>query len=54
MGEQLKLKAELKGHGGWVTAIATTIESPNMVLTASRDKVCSNLLLILFSILVYS
>jgi len=28
----------LKGHGGWITAIATTQEDPNMVLTASRDK----------------
>lgn len=26
------------GHGGWVTAIATTMEAPDMVLTASRDK----------------
>jgi hypothetical protein len=24
---------------GWVTAIATTAEDPNMILTASRDKV---------------
>jgi guanine nucleotide-binding protein subunit beta-2-like 1 protein len=31
-------KGELKGHGGWVTAIATTMEAPDMVLTASRDK----------------
>jgi guanine nucleotide-binding protein subunit beta-2-like 1 protein len=28
----------IKGHGGWVTAIATTSEDPNMVLSASRDK----------------
>jgi len=28
----------LKGHNGWVTAIATTQEQPDMVLTASRDK----------------
>lgn len=26
------------GHGGWVTAIATTAEDPNMILSASRDK----------------
>jgi guanine nucleotide-binding protein subunit beta-2-like 1 protein len=39
MGEQLKLRGSLSGHGGWVTAIATTPEDPNMILTASRDKV---------------
>lgn len=38
MGEILKLRGELKGHGGWITAIATTQEDPNMILTASRDK----------------
>merc|ERR1719265_981867 len=32
------LCGELKGHGGWVTAIATTMEAPDMVLSASRDK----------------
>merc|ERR1712086_453870 len=32
------LRGELKGHGGWVTAIATTMEAPDMVLSASRDK----------------
>jgi len=36
--EQLTLAGELKGHGGWVTAIATTSEEPDMVLSASRDK----------------
>ena len=39
MGEQLKLRGVLRGHGGWVTAIATTSEDPTMLLTASRDKV---------------
>jgi hypothetical protein len=39
MGDQLKLRGVLKGHGGWVTAIATTPEDPTMILTASRDKV---------------
>lgn len=39
MGEQLKLRGTLTGHGSWVTAIATTPEDPNMILTASRDKV---------------
>jgi guanine nucleotide-binding protein subunit beta-2-like 1 protein len=38
MGENLNLRGTLVGHGGWVTAIATTAEDPNMVLTASRDK----------------
>eukprot|EP01039_Chlorochromonas_danica_P003320 gene3320-3642_t len=38
MGEQLKLRGSLLGHGGWITAIASTTEDPNMILTASRDK----------------
>jgi guanine nucleotide-binding protein subunit beta-2-like 1 protein len=38
MGEQLSLKGILSGHGGWVSAIATTPEDPNLLLTASRDK----------------
>jgi guanine nucleotide-binding protein subunit beta-2-like 1 protein len=41
MGEQLKLRGVLSGHGGWVTAIATTQEDASVLLTASRDKVCS-------------
>jgi len=36
--DHLVLKGELKGHGGWITAIATTLEVPDMVLSASRDK----------------
>jgi guanine nucleotide-binding protein subunit beta-2-like 1 protein len=36
--ERLVLRGELKGHGGWVTSIATTMEAPEMVLSASRDK----------------
>jgi guanine nucleotide-binding protein subunit beta-2-like 1 protein len=36
--DQLTMAGELKGHGGWVTAIATTTEEPDMVLSASRDK----------------
>ena len=39
MGDQLALVGELEGHGGWVTAIATTPEDPSLLLTASRDKV---------------
>jgi len=38
MGEQLKLRGILSGHGGWITAIATTSEDSSMILTASRDK----------------
>jgi len=36
--EHLVQRGELRGHGGWVTAIATTVEVPDMVLSASRDK----------------
>jgi len=36
--EQLVLKGELKAHGGWVTAIATTGEQADMIISASRDK----------------
>lgn len=32
------LRGELKGHNGWVTALATSIEEPDMLLSASRDK----------------
>lgn len=39
MGEHLTLRGTLAGHGGWVTAIATTPENPDIVLSASRDKV---------------
>ena len=39
MGEQLTLRGTLEGHGGWITSIATTAEDPNMILSASRDKV---------------
>lgn len=38
MGEALTLRGQLVGHEGWVTAIATTAENPNMILSASRDK----------------
>lgn len=36
--EQMTLKATLKGHGGWVTQIATTPMFPDMILSSSRDK----------------
>ena len=46
MGDQLSLRGVLKGHGGWVTSIATTPENPDIVLSASRDKVQKVLLVI--------
>jgi len=36
--EKLFLLGELKGHNGWVTAIATTTENPDIIISASRDK----------------
>ena len=38
MGDQLTLRGTLVGHGGWITAIATTPEDPNMILSSSRDR----------------
>jgi len=38
MSSEVSKVGELKGHGGWVTAIATTMEVPNMLVSASRDK----------------
>lgn len=40
MGDQLQLRGILKGHGGWVTSIATSNaeEGRDMILTGSRDK----------------
>ncbi|KAG9404282.1 Guanine nucleotide-binding protein subunit beta-2-like 1 [Aphanomyces cochlioides] len=39
MGDQLVLRGKLAGHGNnWVTAIATSRENPNLVVTSSRDK----------------
>jgi len=37
-GEQLKLRGTLVGHTGWVTQIATNHETPDVVLSSSRDK----------------
>jgi len=34
----LSLRGILKGHDGWVTCLATTIENPDMVLSGSRDN----------------
>jgi len=36
--DHLVLRGELKGHGGWVTSIATSMEAQDIVLSASRDK----------------
>lgn len=38
MADSLQYIGCLKGHSGWVTAIATSLEEPEMVLSASRDK----------------
>jgi len=38
MSESLIFKGSLVGHKGDVTAIATSSENPDMILTASRDK----------------
>merc|ERR1712146_450867 len=32
------MRGTLEGHANWVTAIATTSENPDMILSASRDK----------------
>ena len=37
-GIHIELSVELRGHNGWVTSIATTMEAPNMLLTGSRGK----------------
>lgn len=36
--ESLMLKGELRGHNGWVTALATTLQQPDLLLSASRDR----------------
>jgi len=36
--ESLIFKGSLEGHKGWVTAIATSSENPDMLLTASRGE----------------
>jgi len=38
MSTALSFRGTLKGHGDWVTSIATTPEDPNMILSGSRDK----------------
>jgi guanine nucleotide-binding protein subunit beta-2-like 1 protein len=36
--DHLVLRGSLEGHGNWVTALATSMEVPDMLLSASRDK----------------
>lgn len=38
MAESLRFLGSLQGHSGWVTAIATSSETPDVILTASRGK----------------
>jgi len=38
MTDALSLRGVLKGHTNWVTSVATTAESPDTVISASRDK----------------
>mmetsp|Transcript_56312 Transcript_56312/g.104157 ORF Transcript_56312/g.104157 Transcript_56312/m.104157 type:complete len:313 (+) Transcript_56312:85-1023(+) len=38
MSDRLVYRGCLEGHRGWVTAIATTFEQSNMLVSASRDK----------------
>jgi len=38
MTESLRFLGSLTGHKGWVTAIATSSENPDMIVSASRDK----------------
>ncbi|EMR09696.1 guanine nucleotide-binding protein subunit beta-like protein [Pneumocystis murina B123] len=36
--DNLVLRSSLEGHTGWVTAIVSSSENPNMIVSASRDK----------------
>lgn len=36
--DSLTLRGVLSGHAGWVTAIATSAETPDKIVSASRDK----------------
>ena len=38
MSEQLRYAGTLTGHKGWVTAVASSSENPDMLLTASRGE----------------
>jgi len=38
MAESLQYRGALQGHRGWVSAIATTYDQSNLVVSSSRDK----------------
>jgi guanine nucleotide-binding protein subunit beta-2-like 1 protein len=38
MSESLAYKGSLAGHSNWITAIATSAENPDLLLTASRGE----------------
>ncbi|KAK0543530.1 cross-pathway control WD-repeat protein cpc2 [Tilletia horrida] len=38
MSDSLAFKGTLEGHKGWITCVATSSESPDILLTGSRDK----------------
>lgn len=38
ISENLSLRGTLRGHGDWITSLATTPEDPNLLLSSSRDK----------------
>jgi len=42
MGDHLQLSGVVRGHSDWVTAVATTAESPDTFLSASRDILLSH------------
>jgi len=37
MGENLTLRGELVGHNGWVTCLGTSAETPDSLISGSRD-----------------
>ncbi|ORY83861.1 guanine nucleotide-binding protein subunit beta-like protein [Protomyces lactucae-debilis] len=38
MSESVVLRGTLEGHSNWVTALATSAENPDLLVSASRDK----------------
>eukprot|EP00172_Hildenbrandia_rubra_P000945 Plantae.Rhodophyta-Hildenbrandia_rubra.ctg15401.p1 GENE.Plantae.Rhodophyta-Hildenbrandia_rubra.ctg15401~~Plantae.Rhodophyta-Hildenbrandia_rubra.ctg15401.p1 ORF type:complete len:323 (-),score=43.44 Plantae.Rhodophyta-Hildenbrandia_rubra.ctg15401:930-1898(-) len=38
MAESLTLRGYLRGHSGWVTSIATTLDNTDVIVSGSRDK----------------
>ena len=49
MTEQLTYRGQLEGHNGWVTAVATTAEDPNMILNMITNMIQSALMIITVS-----